>query len=86
MIHIPLELLIEELLDFDQTGTSLDDFMALVNNKNRLIVTESDLKTFFRCPYGYFLKHCRGLTKIPRNAFAAQAMFFEQARKEFLNC
>jgi hypothetical protein len=49
------------------------------------VITESDLKTFFRCPYAYFLKKHLGLSKIPKSARAAMSLMFQQARKSLFN-
>jgi len=49
------------------------------------LITESDLKNFYRCPYSFLLKKHRGLTKVPKSAFAGQVMFFEQVRKKLFN-
>ena len=51
---------------------------------DRKLITEADLKLFFKCPYAYHLKKNVGLHKLPRSAFAAQAMLFEQKRKKLL--
>jgi len=48
------------------------------------VITESNLKSLFRCPYSYFLKNHTGMNKIPRSAFAAQSLFFEHAKKRLL--
>lgn len=53
-------------------------------HSNRKLITEADLKLFFKCPYAYHLKKNVGLNKLPRSAFAAQAMLFEQKRKKLL--
>ena len=45
-------------------------------------ITESDLIKFSRCPYSYHLAKNVGLNKLGRSAFAAQVMFFENARKK----
>lgn len=49
------------------------------------VITESDLKSFFRCPYSYFLKKKVGMSKIPRSAFSTLALMFQQARKGLYN-
>ncbi len=49
------------------------------------VITESDLKTFFRCHHAYFLKKHVGLSKIPRSAFSTLALMFQQGRKSLFN-
>ncbi len=49
------------------------------------VITEADLRSFYRCPYSYFLKKHIGLTKAPKSGFAAQALMFQQARKALFN-
>jgi hypothetical protein len=49
------------------------------------VITESDLKTFFRCPHAYFLKRHAGLNRVPKSAQAAMALLFQQARKSLYN-
>ena len=51
--------------------------------KEKLLITESDLTTYLRCPHAYYLKKVRGM-KSPQSGFAAQMLFFEiQRRKLF---
>lgn len=59
--------------------------LSVFSRSRKEVISESDLKTFFKCPYSYYLKKHLGLTKIPRSAFAAQALFFSQARKRLFN-
>ncbi|MBU2560746.1 MAG: hypothetical protein KKD17_00460 [Nanoarchaeota archaeon] len=49
------------------------------------VITESDLRTFVRCPYAYFLKRHMAMTRTPISAFAAMALMFQQARKSLFN-
>jgi len=49
------------------------------------VITESDLKIFFRCPYAYFLKKHIGIDRAPKSAQAAEALVFQQARKGLYN-
>ncbi len=49
------------------------------------VITDSDLTKYGACPYSYFLSKHRGLTKIPRSAFAAQSLFFDNAKKALFN-
>lgn len=53
--------------------------------ENLQIISESDLKSFFRCPYAHYLQKHVGMSKIPKTAFAAEALFFSQARKSLYN-
>ena len=45
------------------------------------IISPADMKLFFSCPYAYHLKKNLGMSKIPRTAFSAMAMFFANARR-----
>ena len=45
------------------------------------LVTESELRRFFRCPYSYFLGRHKGLTKNPLSGSAALVIHFRNARK-----
>ncbi|MBN1544143.1 hypothetical protein JW898_01625 [Candidatus Woesearchaeota archaeon] len=49
------------------------------------VMTESDLRTFARCPYAYFLKKHASMTRTPISAFAAMALMFQQSRKSLFN-
>ncbi|MEW5896534.1 MAG: hypothetical protein AB1668_02475 [Nanoarchaeota archaeon] len=49
------------------------------------VITEGDLKAYFRCPYSYYLRKHVGLSKIPLHGFALQALLFEQARRMLFN-
>src|SRR3989338_10557239 len=63
------------------------DYLLNENLENYLdkespdVISESDLKSFFKCPHEYHLKHNLGLSKIHKSGFAAVAMFFENARR-----
>ena len=49
------------------------------------LVTESELRRFFRSPYSYFLGRHKGLTKIPLSGSAALVIHFRNARKGLFN-
>ncbi len=73
---------IDDLFDDEPFGSrSLD----LFGRSGKEVISESDLKLIFKCPYSYYLKKHMGLAKIPRSAFAAQALFFGHARRRLFN-
>lgn len=47
-------------------------------------ISESDIRTYLRCPYSYYLKKS-GLTHLPRSVPAAEAIFFSQQRRYLFN-
>jgi hypothetical protein len=70
------------------TDRNLDNMLSSdeVNPSHDIpVVSDTDLRLFFRCPYALYIKNHIGASKVPRTAFAALSMFFANERKRLFS-
>lgn len=73
---------LEELVaDYVDNEEDKEDIILRDND----IISEADLKLFFKCRYSYFLKKFWGFNKLPKSGAMLQAIFFRNAKRGLFN-
>ncbi len=66
--------------DLEEIVEEFDDDSDISPRKD--IISETDLRTAFRCGYAYYLRTQVGMSKLPMSGTAAQALFFKNQRRK----